>query len=79
MLVNRAMLRLPGILCNWLSLIPLQEALIFEALVQIALHVPLLLLLLMLRETLFRGFKLLHERAVLTILDNYEANLTLCC
>ena len=53
MLVNRAVLRLPGIQSTSLSLIPLQEALIFKALVQIALHVPLLLLLLQLREMLF--------------------------
>jgi hypothetical protein len=52
-LVNRAMLRLPGIHSDWLDLIPLHEALIFETLIQIALHVPLLLLLLMLREMLF--------------------------
>jgi hypothetical protein len=47
------MLRLPGIRTNRLDLIPFHEALIFEALVQIALHVALLLLLLMLREMLF--------------------------
>ena len=76
MLVNRAMLRLPGIQGTCLSLIPLQETLIFEALVQIALHVSLLLLLLQLSKMLFRGFELLHERAVLPIFKNYEATLT---
>ena len=53
MLVYRAMLRLPGIQGTCLSLIPLQETLIFEALVKIALHIPLLLLLLQLSEMLF--------------------------